>query len=210
MGVMQLAEFCAPSYQGASVNYNQTMMNLYPERVPTMPGKTGYVMKSVHGLQLSGSTLGNTCVAAYRASNGRVYFIDSSGNLFVVTGAATYTNLGSVGTSTIGNNSIVDNGTQMLITSGGSRAGSVVTLSSGAITSITDTNYPSNNGGWCAYQDGRFIVGTLSTGIFQYSALNDAFSHRDDLIGGHRVEQNLFLGRQQKRHEAGQHPSREE
>ncbi len=172
--ILQLP-LCDPQYRSRSV-YNpssggstQYLYNLYPERVPNMPGKSAYVLIGTPGLNLLGTTANNlACRGAHKTGTGRVFSVH--GAVLYETSGGTATSRGSISTTT-GHVSMTDDGVCLTIADG--TLGYTLTLASNTLASIPDANFPDNSVSVTA-QDGYTIAAKKDTGEFYLSQLLDA------------------------------------
>lgn len=144
----------------------QRSVNCYLEKTER-GGRTEWTLYGTPGLILR-ATLGNGPIRGQLAYGAYDYVVSGNTVYRMTTGYAS-TSLGTLSTAS-GRVSMACNGTQILIVDG--TAGYIITLSSGALTTIADVDFP-NGVTWCAYLDSYFIVGGNGTGSFYISNLAD-------------------------------------
>jgi hypothetical protein len=143
--------------------------NFFPE---IERGEKSKVVKAL--LPTPGYTL---AVEAYSEGTGRGIYTTSTGRLFTVvynklieiSTADAATERGTLSTS-INHCVMADNGTQIMIVDG--TYGYIYNLSTNALTTITDTDFPSNPVS-VVFTDGYFLVSFTDSGQFYFSASYD-------------------------------------
>lgn len=157
--------FVGPAYQSRSSNVNaQRCVNLYPEVDES--GKNVLVLYGTPGL-LRKTTVGNGPIRGaiaigsylYVVSGTSLYRVDQSWNAFL---------LGTVSGS--GLVSMATNRSQLMIVNGTN--GYIVTLSTGALTPITSTDFPTAPDA-VTFIDNYFLVNSSGSDQFQISTLGD-------------------------------------
>lgn len=197
---MRFSGFIGPSYTLRSVNVDcQRCINLYPEFNEHGTGKEKEVaaLIGVPGLSLLVTIGSGPIRGVWMASNGQL-FVVSGNKLFRVSSAWVATELGTLSTS-IGQVSLADNGTQLMIVDG--TYGYVLTLATSIFSQITDPDFPGAN--QVVFQDGYFIFNNPGTGQFGISGLNSATfdaldiatseGNPDDIVGIISNNRDLWL-----------------
>lgn len=144
--------FVGPSYQARSLNADaQRAVNCYLEMDNASP-RAPIALYGTPGLVLK-ATLPIAPVRGGIAEGGYAWWVGGS-TVYRMDSSYALTSLGSISSST-GQVSMASNGTQILIVDGA--GGWLITLSTGTLTQITDSDFPSGVKR-AAFQDGYFIV----------------------------------------------------
>lgn len=147
---------------------SERTINLYAVSSPG--GKESSALYGTMGLSLF-STCGVGAVrGGYASSNGRVFFVSSSG-LYELTSAGVSTLRGTLDSSS-GNVTLDENGFQLAICDGTSLYTFI--YSSNTFAKVTDVDLPSCGG--VTFIDGYFVVNKNNSGSFYISALYDGNS----------------------------------
>lgn len=165
--------FVGGAYTGWSKNINsQTCINLFPV-VDQQDAKQVIALYGTPGLELfatpeSGSGL---CIRGIWECKGDLYVVLNT-RVYKVTSAGVCSLLGTITTSS-GNVSMADNGTQVLIADG-TTSGYIITVATATMAAISDADYPALSS--VTFQDGYFIGIEKDTGKFWISASYDGTS----------------------------------
>jgi hypothetical protein len=183
----------------------QRCINWYPVLSDSGSSKSPAHLVPTPGSRLIASLTpnqGSGCRGLYETSGGRFFGVWGN-TLYEVSSAGVVTDRNSSLrlSTTNGNVSMSDNGTQLIITTGS--GGYVLTLSSNAFASISDADYPTT-ANQVVFHDGYFVVSVPSTKTWYISDLNDGTSWNaldfasivsspDNITGLIRVNTDLWL-----------------
>ena len=188
--------FLGGSYEGRSKSINaQQSVNLFPV-YDEHEGKEVIAMYGTPGLVIFCDT-GGTIVRRLHVMGDYMYAVVGA-SVFEITAAGVATSLGVITTST-GNVSMADNGTQLLIVDGTAN-GHIVTA--GNLADITDTDFVASTS--CVFFDGYFVVSENDSGRIWISApyngmawdaldFATAEAAPDNLVGIATTRQNIWL-----------------
>lgn len=142
---------------------NQVSENCYI--VPTPGGRNPIALVGCPG-SVKLATISGACRGAWKMAN--IAYTVFATTLYRINSDFTATNLGSIFGS--GRVSMADNGDQLVIVTGTGNAGYVYTASTGALSAITDPDFPGAD--TTSFVDGYFLFST-SNGQWFLSALGD-------------------------------------
>jgi hypothetical protein len=166
--VPEFTGWVGPSYTLDAVNADcQRTVNLIPEVNEVGAAKERRVARFLRraGLELV-CTAGTKIRGEYTAGNNRVFFVSGT-KLYELVGSVA-TERGTIDSST-GTVVMSDNGTQMILATGGTGYG--YTFADNTLAAITDPNFPAAT--TVDFLDQYMIVDDPDTGNFQISALAD-------------------------------------
>lgn len=164
---MQLP-FVGGAYTGISTNLNaQTCINLFP-LVDKNDAKQVVSLVGTPGLDLFSEPESGTglCLRALYSCKGSMYAVINA-RVYKINSIGAYTLLGAI-TTNAGFVSLADNGLEILIADG-TTSGHIITISTGVLSDISDTDYPALES--VTFQDGYFVGIEKDTGKFWISGL---------------------------------------
>lgn len=142
----------------------QSLLNLYPEANPS----GGITLYGTPGLTTPWATLTGSVVRGIHLAGSFIYVVCSA-NVYRINSAGVTFLLGTISTST-GLVSMANNGTQVMLLDGTS-AGYIITMATGVITSITDSDFP--GGDDVSFIDGFFVFREPNSGRFWKTSAYD-------------------------------------
>ncbi len=200
-----IAPFVGGFYEDSAGGFdNQRCINWYPVPGDAM-SKTPDQLYPTSGLRGFATNLTTTqgCRGVYEASNGRLFGVWGANLIELnVNGNATdYTTSSGISIAENGNVSMSDNGTQLIVLTGGS--GFIFTFSSSTLVEISDADFP-DNANQVEFLDGYFVISVTGTQRFYISAINDGtswdaldfasiVSTPDEITGLKKVNTDLWL-----------------
>lgn len=163
--------FVGSSYRMDARSFDvQRSINLYPLVSESNHSKSPTALRAAPGLELFATAGGGAIRGAISSTSGRA-FVVSGQEFYEINTDGTTTLRGTLNTQ-VGNISIVENITQIMIVDG--QDGWVFTKATNSFAQITDVNFPTTS--IATYQDGYFIVIEDGTQNFYISAINDGTS----------------------------------
>lgn len=152
----------------ASLNFDaQRSINFMPTASEVQGSKEPVSLVPTPGLSLFATAGGGPIRGCISCGNGRA-FVVSGAEVYEISSTGTATLIGTVDTYA-DPVSMAENGTQVLIATGGT--GYIITFSTSLLASIADAQYPSAD--YVVFKDGYFIVNSPDTGRFYISTLYD-------------------------------------